>query len=148
VLLLVGARHDGEAGGDEDFRVLRELPNVVWAGRQPDEAAARLILCADVGIVPFRREPFNDASLPQRIVKYARLGRRTLAPELAGMRTLPQAVTVCPTLEDWERELRASAGARTCPDAALREWALGMTAIEQNGPLWDRLEALGIVELA
>ena len=43
-----------------------------------DEAAARLIQAADVGIVPFERSAFNDAGLPYRILKYARLGRRTV----------------------------------------------------------------------
>ena len=50
------------------------------SARRTDEEAARLILCADVGIVPFKVEPFNDAGLPYRILKYARLGRRTVAP--------------------------------------------------------------------
>jgi hypothetical protein len=144
VVLLVGERHDDECRGDPDFAACLALPGLVWLGRQPDEAAARLVACADVGLVPFAREPFNDASLPQRITKYARLGRRTLAPDLAGVRTLARAVTTCATLEDWERELRATAGARARPDLELRAWALAQTAREQNAPLWSRLRALGI----
>ena len=120
-----------------------ERPNIVWCGRQPDEAAARILAACSVGIVPFAVEPFNDAGLPQRVIKYARLGRRTLAPDLAGVRTLERAVTVCATLEDWERELRAAR-----PDPSLRDWALEQEARVQNEPLWDRLEALGIVEFA
>ena len=33
---------------------------------------------------------------------------------------------------------------RTRPDTELREWALAQTAHEQNRPLWERMEALGI----
>jgi hypothetical protein len=144
IVLLVGERHDGECRGDPDFAACLALPGLVWLGRQPDDAAARLVACADVGLVPFAREPFNDASLPQRITKYARLGRRTLAPDLAGVRTLDRAVTTCATLADWERELRGAAGARTRPDLELRAWALAQTARRQNSPLWERLERLGV----
>ncbi|MCW2957899.1 MAG: glycosyltransferase family 4 protein, partial [Solirubrobacterales bacterium] len=86
VLLLVGAWHDDEGKDDEDYAACRRAPNLVWLGHQDDEAAARLILCADVGIVPFKVEPFNDAGLPYRILKYARLGRRTVSPDLKGVR--------------------------------------------------------------
>lgn len=142
-LLMIGTRHDDEVAGNEDFQACLTLPNIVWLGHQGDEAAARLIGCAHVGFVPFTREPFNDASLPQRIVKHARVGRRTLVPDLAGVRTLEPAVTVCRDLDEWEAALRAAV-----PDPALREWALTQTATEQNGPLWERLEALEVVEWA
>ena len=42
------------------------------------------------------------------------------------------------------RRCARSAGARVRPDLELREWALAQTAHEQNRPLWERLEALGI----
>ncbi len=74
VLMLVGERHDDEVSGDADFHACVERPNIVWCGRQPDEAAARILAACSVGIVPFAVEPFNDAGLPQRVVKYARLG--------------------------------------------------------------------------
>src|SRR4051794_12228868 len=87
VLLLVGEWHEAESGHDADFRACREAPNLVWLGRRTDDEAARLIACADVGIVPFERSEFNETALPYRILKYARLGRRTIAPDLAGLRT-------------------------------------------------------------
>lgn len=148
VLLLVGERYDDQGKGNEDFEACLELPSLVWLGRLEDEAAARIIATADVGIVPFAAEPFNDAALPQRIIKYARLGRRTLAPDLAGMRTLPDVVTTCATIDDWERELRAAHGRRLAPDAELRDWALAQTAERQNEPLWLRLEAAGVAEFS
>jgi len=144
VLLLVGERHDGEAGHDPDFQACLRAPNLVWLGRRSDEEAARLILCADVGIVPFRVDPFNDAALPYRILKYARLGRRTVAPELAGVRTWARAVTTAGDLDAWVAALRAQAGARSRPDGELRAWALAQTAASQNAPLRRRMQALGV----
>ncbi|MEY2442077.1 MAG: hypothetical protein QOJ46_1503, partial [bacterium] len=109
-----------------------------------DDEAARLILCADVGILPFRVEPFNDAALPYRILKYARLGRRTISPELAGVHTWDRAVTTAADPEAFVAALRARAGVRTRPDAELRAWALEQTAERVNAPLWERLRELGV----
>jgi hypothetical protein len=144
VLLLVGEWHDDECGGDEDYRACRAAPNLVWLGHRSDEEAARLILCADVGIVPFEHSPFNDAGLPYRILKYARLGRRTVTQDLAGARTWDRAVIAADGAEAFAAALRSQAGARARPDAELREWALAQTARAQNRPLWERMEALGI----
>jgi hypothetical protein len=144
VLLLVGAWHPEECTRDPDFAACRAAPNLVWLDARSDDEAARLILCADVGIVPFRAEPFNDAGLPYRILKYARLGRRTIAPDLAGARTWERAVDVAPDADAFVAQLRAAAGRRTWPDTALRAWALEQTAATQNAPLWERLEALGL----
>lgn len=143
-VLLVGAWHEDECRDDDDFAACRSLPNLVWLGRRSDEEAARLILCADVGILPFRVEPFNDAALPYRILKYARLGRRTVTPELRGVLTWEHAVLRGPDAAGWIAALRSQAGVRTRPDLGLREWALAQTARRVNAPLWDRLEALGV----
>lgn len=144
VLLLVGAWHPDECAADPDFAACRTAPNLVWLGARTDDEAARLILCADVGIVPFRVEPFNDAGLPYRILKYARLGRRTVAPDLAGARTWDRAVDVAPDADAFVAQLRAARGRRAFPDAALRAWALEQTAATQNAPLWARLGELGL----
>jgi hypothetical protein len=144
VALLVGAWHEDECKDDPDFAWCRSAPNLVWLGRRSDDEAARLILCADVGILPFRVEPFNDAALPYRILKYARLGRRTVSPELAGVRTWGRAVTTAADADAFVAALRAQAGARVRPDDGLRAWALEQTAERVNAPLWERLRALGI----
>ncbi|HEV7806637.1 MAG TPA: hypothetical protein VGO80_12510 [Solirubrobacteraceae bacterium] len=144
VLLLVGAWHEDECTDDVDFAWCRSAPGLVWLGQRSDEEAARLILCADVGVLPFRVEPFNDAALPYRILKYARLGRRTVSPELAGVHTWDRAVTTARDADEFVAALRAAAGARVRPDAQLREWALAQTAQRVNAPLWDRLRALGL----
>lgn len=144
VLLLVGAWHDDECAGDADYAACRAAPNVVWLGAQDDDAAARLILCADVGIVPFKVEPFNDAGLPFRILKYALLGRRTVSQPLSGAQTWSSAVTFAPDAPAFVAALRAAAGTRTAPDLELRAWALTQTAATQNAPLWERLDAIGV----
>ncbi len=144
VLLLVGAWHDDEVKDDPDYAACRAAPNLVWLGHQDDEAAARLILCADVGIVPFKVEPFNDAGLPFRILKYALVGRRTVSPPLSGVRTWARAVTTADGAEAFVAALRAAAGTRAAPDLELREWALAQTAQAQNAPLWERLTEVGI----
>ncbi|HEV2769979.1 MAG TPA: hypothetical protein VGV40_07335 [Solirubrobacteraceae bacterium] len=144
VLLLVGAWHDAECAGDPDYVACRATPNLLWLGARSDEEAARLILCADVGIVPFKTEPFNDAGLPYRILKYARLGRRTVAPDLAGLHTWSRAVDTAGDAGAFVTALRAAGGRRTAPDLELRAWALEQTAARQNAPLWERLRALGI----
>jgi glycosyltransferase involved in cell wall biosynthesis len=144
VLLLVGEWHEDECASDPDFAWCRTAPGFVWLGRRSDEEAARLILCADVGVLPFRVEPFNDAALPYRILKYARLGRRTVSPELAGVHTWDRAVTTAADADEFVAALRAAAGARVRPDAALREWALEQTAARVNEPLWERLRELGL----
>ena len=143
-LLLVGAWHEDECRADPDYAACRAAPNLVWLGAQNDEAAARLILCADVGIVPFKVEPFNDAGLPFRILKYALLGRRTVSPPLAGTRTWAHAVTTADGADEFVTVLRACAGVRTAPDVELREWALAQTAVKQNAPLWERLAQVGV----
>ena len=157
ILLLIGAWHEQESGRDPDFQALRGAANVVWLGRRSDEEAARLILLADVGIVPFERSEFNDTALPYRILKYARLGRRTVSPDLKGVRTWDRAVTIASTPEAVGRgAARAGRGADASghrvagvgagPDrpraesAALgadgdvgyREWALGLGAAQQR----------------
>jgi hypothetical protein len=143
-LLLIGAWHDDECKTDPDYAWCRAHPGFVWLGERSDDDAARLIMCADVGIVPFKREPFNDAALPYRILKYALLGRATVTPELAGARTWERAVTTATDAEAFAGALHSFAGARVKPDADLRAWALAQTAKTVNAPLWERLAEIGV----
>jgi hypothetical protein len=142
--LSVGAVHEHECRDDPDFHACRQAANLVWLGAQDDAVAARLILCADVGIVPFKVEPFNDAALPYRILKYARLGRRTVAPALAGVSTWAEVVTTADGPEAFAEALLTQGGARGRPDDAVRAWALAQTARAQDEPLWQRLGHLGV----
>ena len=144
VVLLVGEAHPDELGDDADFAAVQALPNVLFLGRRSDDEAARLILCADCGVVPFKVEPFNDAGLPYRILKTARLGRRSITPPLEGVLTWERAVVRAEGADAWVEALRAQAGTRTAPDLELREWALAQKADRVNLPLWQRLASLGV----
>ena len=134
------------AGDDGLRRLPRAAEPASGSASRSDEEAARLILCADVGIVPFKVEPFNDAGLPYRILKYARLGRRTVTPELAGVRTWERAVTRAATPDALRRgAARAGRARRAAPDArAARVGAGSRPRARRTRPLWERLEQLGI----
>ncbi|MEH3054915.1 MAG: glycosyltransferase [Patulibacter minatonensis] len=140
-LLLIGAWHEDEVGQDDDYQWLRRAPEVAWLGPLDDRDAAAVIAQADVGLVPFLVDPFNDCGLPTRILKYARLGRATIAPPLAGCRTWERATSFAAETEDLASALRQAAGRRHAPDLELREWALAQTAAAMNAPLHARLQA-------
>ena len=106
--------------GDVDERALprrrrlRGLPascraSCGWAGAS-DEEAARLMACADAGIAPFRRDDFNEAGLPNRILKAARLGLRTVTPDFPGARRLVEGRRPLPR--------RSTPGSRRCEPSA------------------------------
>lgn len=140
-LLLIGAWYDDEVGDDLDYRWLRAAPQVTWLGPLDDASAAAVIAEADVGLVPFLVDQFNECGLPTRILKYARLGRPTIAPTLAGCRTWERAVTFADGADALASALRTHAGQRFRPDLELREWALAQTAEAMNAPLHARLRA-------
>ncbi len=143
-VLFVGELHADECVGDLDFAWCRDHAPFTFLGSQPDAQAAQLLRLADVGILPFHRDPFNDTGLPYRILKAARLGRRTVVPDLAGVRTWDPAIVVAKDVDAFAAAISAEAGRRAAPDAALRAWALAQTAEHQNAPLRERLSAVGL----
>ena len=98
---------------------------------------------ADVGVAPFVRDEFNAAGLPNRILKAARLGLRTVTWDFPGLKVWSEAVVACEDTDAWVQALRSRRGGRS-PDGELREWALAQTARHQNAPLWERLRELGV----
>jgi glycosyltransferase involved in cell wall biosynthesis len=143
-LLLIGAVAGDEVDGNADYLACRELPGLVWLGRRSDEEAARLMALADVGVAPFTRDDFNAAGLPNRILKAARLGLRTVTWDFPGLQVWSEAVVACPDTDAWADALRSPRGGRSHADGQLREWALAQTARRQNQPLWERLRGLGV----
>lgn len=138
-LLLIGSWYDDEVGDDADYRWLRASPQAVWLGRLDDADAAAVIAEADVGLIPFTVDSFNAAGLPMRILKYARLGRRTIAPPLAGSQTWREAVDFVDGFPALTTALRDATGRRDRHDAALRAWALEQTVGRMNDPLLAHL---------
>ncbi|MEI7559929.1 MAG: hypothetical protein WCJ63_04985 [Actinomycetes bacterium] len=143
-LLMIGAVHPDETPDDQDMHAVLKAPNAVQLGSLPDEAAARVISLADVCLLPFRQDEFNDTGLPQRILKAARVGRRTLVPPLKGPLTQGEAVTVCSTPEEWRSALTAAKHADRSGEAGLREWALSNNEALLLGPIRQRMQALGV----
>ncbi len=144
VVLMIGEIAEDQVAGDPDYAACRDLGSLVWLGYRPAEEAARLILCADAGILPFKVDPFNDAGIPNRILKAARLGRRTVTPMLSGVLTYREAIVRADGAPAWVQALRAERGTRMSPHLELREWALAMTAERIDAVLWQRLRELGI----
>ncbi len=144
IVLFVGALNEDECADDPDFVACRELPGFVWLGRRSNDEAARLIMTADVGLLPYRRDDFNDAGLPNRILKAARVGRRTISADYDGVRVWERSIVRCRDADEWVAALRASKGVRSAPDMDLRDWALGQTGERQDAPLWRRLARLGV----
>jgi len=144
-LLLIGEMHPDETPDDDEMKRVQNAPGAVVLGSLPDEAAARVIAAADVCLLPFRVDEFNDAGLPQRILKAAKLGRRTLVPPLAGPLTQERAVTVCTNLDEWLTALRSAAPiGRHDAEPELRSWALGQNEQLLLEPIRTRLRALGV----
>jgi hypothetical protein len=143
-LLLIGEVHPDETPGDPDLARVMAAPGTVALGSLPDEAAARVISLADVGLLPFRVDEFNDCGLPQRVLKAARVGRRTLVPPLTGPLTQERAVTVCETIEDWTSALRANSSSGRGGEPGLRDWALGQNEAVLLAPVRERLRQLGV----
>lgn len=144
-LVLIGHVHREEAVDPQAMTEVLEAPNCVDLGRLGDDAAARVIGMSDACLLPFIVEPFNDAGLPQRILKAARLGRKTLTPPLSGSLTQAQAITVCESEEAWLGNLRAL-GERASHggDDDLRRWALDQDSERLLAPVRDRLASLGV----
>jgi len=143
-LLLIGEVHADETPNDPDLAALVASPNAVRLGSLPDEAAARVIALADVCLLPFQIDEFNDTGLPQRILKAAKLGRKTLVPPLKGPLTQETAVTVCHSPDDWARELRAAKTDGRGGDRQLRDWALAQNSDALLAPFRAKLEKLGV----
>jgi hypothetical protein len=143
-LLLIGKVDADQVEDDPDFLACRDRDEIVWLGFQPDAAAARLIACSDVALLPFKEEPFNDAGIPNRILKAARIGRRTIVPPLSGPQTWAEAIVVADGPRAWVEALRAERGARAETGSELRAWAFEQTAENSNAPLWDRMRRLGL----
>jgi len=141
-LLMIGEVHPEECKDDKDFATCQQLTNFVWLGSRSDQEAARLILCSSVALLPFKREPFNDAGLPYRILKCAKLGIKTVVPPLTGAQTWGSAVVVADSIDQWQAAITSSANQQ--PSNELKEWANTQSARKVNGPLWERLNQLDI----
>lgn len=67
---------------------LLDRPNVAWVGPKPYAALPGYLRAIDVGIVPYARSPFNEASFPLKTLEYLAAGRAVVATGLPAVRWL------------------------------------------------------------
>ncbi len=79
VLLVVYGEGDGLAALRRDVERLGLARHVSFMGFQPLSEIPRLILAADVGVVPMRRGALEDQCLSTRLLEYLVMGRPVIA---------------------------------------------------------------------
>jgi teichuronic acid biosynthesis glycosyltransferase TuaH len=85
-LLLVGPR---QATFDlESIRGLLDQPNVQWVGPKPYDELPSYLRTMDVGLVPYSRSAFNEASFPLKLLEYLAAGRAVVSTDLPASRWL------------------------------------------------------------
>lgn len=84
--LLVGPRQ--QRFPVTELRHVLDRPNVRWVGPKPFEDLARYLKIVDVGIIPYRDDPFNRASFPLKALEYLAAGIAVVATDLPALRWL------------------------------------------------------------
>ncbi|GAA2418048.1 hypothetical protein GCM10010191_30840 [Actinomadura vinacea] len=88
-LLLVGP-HD-PAHEPARFRALTARPNVRWTGRKSFAELPPYLRAIKVGLTPYARSAFNDASFPIKTLEYLAAGRAVVATDLPSARWLRES---------------------------------------------------------
>ncbi|MBT2572879.1 glycosyltransferase [Bacillus sp. ISL-51] len=79
-ILLVGPN---TAEDDPDFISLLKRPNVIWTGpAAPDEVPSYMQLI-DVGIMPYKKSPYNDAVFPLKLFEFLAAGKAVVGCNLS-----------------------------------------------------------------
>jgi teichuronic acid biosynthesis glycosyltransferase TuaH len=79
-LLLVGPRSPRLA--DPQLQRLLTRPQVQWVGAKPFEQLPSYVRCIDVGLTPYGKNDFNQASFPLKTLEYLAAGRPVVTTEL------------------------------------------------------------------
>jgi teichuronic acid biosynthesis glycosyltransferase TuaH len=85
-LLLVGRRQSSF-----DLNAMRgilDLPNVQWVGPKTYDELPSYLRTMDVGLVPYSRSTFNEASFPLKLLEYLAAGRPVVSTDLPASRWL------------------------------------------------------------
>ena len=91
-LLLVGPRYDRDAGFRDRLSRLIAMPNVQWVGRQSPASLPSFVTAIRVGLTPYARTPFNDASFPLKTLEYLAAGVPVVATPLPANEMLDSRV--------------------------------------------------------
>lgn len=72
----------------ERFAALTQRPNVRWVGAKPFQELPGYLRLIDVGLVPYRDNPFNRGSFPLKTLEYLAAGRAVVSTDLPASRWL------------------------------------------------------------
>jgi glycosyltransferase involved in cell wall biosynthesis len=88
-LVLVGPAVDEE--GAQKLKELSRMPSVAWLGHRGIEEAPAYVAAFDAGLIPYKRNGFNDGSNPVKFYEYLAAGLPIVSaalPSLVGFRDL------------------------------------------------------------
>ncbi|MGD6776444.1 glycosyltransferase [Sutcliffiella horikoshii] len=78
-LLLVGP--DG-TDGHPDFKKLQSLNNVNWVGKVPPMEVPHYMNALDIGILPYKKSPYNNAVFPLKLFEFLGAGKPVVGMNL------------------------------------------------------------------
>lgn len=89
-LVLVGPL--GRTAEEQSWRRLIARPNVTWVGAKPYSEVPSYVRAFDVGLVPYRPDPFNAASFPLKLFEYLAGGSLVVSSDLPASRSIDDDV--------------------------------------------------------
>ncbi|MBM7690815.1 teichuronic acid biosynthesis glycosyltransferase TuaH [Peribacillus deserti] len=79
LFLFVGP--DG-TGGHPEFKELLQEPNVLWTGSVPPLEVPKYMNLVDIGIMPYKPSPYNDAVFPLKLYEFLAAGKPAIGVHL------------------------------------------------------------------
>ncbi|AXH96402.1 glycosyltransferase [Ornithinimicrobium avium] len=121
-LVLIGPLTTRDPATLRDFHDLFARPGVTWLGHRPPERLGAYLQHLTVGVTPYRRDRFNEASFPLKTLEYLAHGLPVVASDLPATRWLGTDLVDIATSDDEFVALVAGhcAGAQVDADAAGR----------------------------
>jgi glycosyltransferase involved in cell wall biosynthesis len=93
----------GPAEGSARIRLeqlVRRTSNVRWIGLQPYAMLPRVVAAFDVGLIPYRANPYTRNCFPLKLYEYLAAGKPVVASGLPSLRGLEPHVAVTDTAND------------------------------------------------
>ncbi|MBL3613208.1 glycosyltransferase, partial [Bacillus sp. RHFS18] len=79
-ILLVGPN---TAQDDPDFKSLLKRPNVIWTGPAAPNEVPSYMQLVDIGIMPYKNSPYNDAVFPLKLFEFLAAGKPVVGCNLS-----------------------------------------------------------------
>lgn len=110
-LLVVGPRADRDPTFSRRLENLLEREEVEWVGGVGPKELVHHLSRISVGLTPYTRSPFNDASFPLKTLEYLAAGIPVVSTDLPASRWLAtDHVRIAPTSAEFQRLVRAALG--------------------------------------